>query len=497
MIRTLRKLPAWIWLIIGAFALRIINAGQESLWYDESFTAWVAKLNLGNLWTAVQGDVHPPLWYAIEWINVHLFGSSEFVLRLPSVLFGTLAVYLVYRLAIAVRFEPRTALAAGVIAAVLPGALYYSQEARMYSMLCCFVLLIVIAAIQHRWILFSVACIGTVYSQNLGVLYVAAIGSIVLIERLNTARYWSAANGWECARSLILKPIAALAVVVVAWLPWAAVMIGQMRAMSGGFWLQALTPGGALVPLAQMTMGWRVPDAVELHVYGFAFGITVVGLITSRKWLLSRRGLIVLAATFGMPALAALVSVFWRSIYLPRSMMPAAMALCIIWAYPLMHLSIPNRRVARLLAVPVFAVGLVAHYFPSLPRADVRDWVSMIRTDWQPGDVIYYTAVSPSILAGYYLQGLPYLLRPAASDLNQSLTESTKAAMRFTQGDLLNAKSYRRAWLVVSINPMSRRDESDEISHVLATHYASIINQFKKNEYETEQIWLVDLASWL
>ena len=82
-----------------AGALRLVNLGQESLWYDEAFTAWLARLPFGAMMAAVRGDVHPPLWYVIEWGIVHLFGDSAFALRFPAAILSCVAVVLVWQLA--------------------------------------------------------------------------------------------------------------------------------------------------------------------------------------------------------------------------------------------------------------------------------------------------------------------------------------------------------------------------------------------------------------
>src|SRR3990172_8957004 len=77
----------WPWLLFcSALAVRLFHLGSESLWYDEAFSAHLAALPLPRLIAATAGDVHPPLWYIIEWLMVHTLGASEFSLRLPAAL---------------------------------------------------------------------------------------------------------------------------------------------------------------------------------------------------------------------------------------------------------------------------------------------------------------------------------------------------------------------------------------------------------------------------
>ena len=116
----------------------------QGLWYDEAFTWRVARLPFPRMMEALAGDVHPPLWYVIEWVTIRLFGESEVVLRLPALLFGVLGLWLVYRLGLALGYARKTSTLAAVLLAGLPGWIYYSQEARMYTLLACGVLVAVI-----------------------------------------------------------------------------------------------------------------------------------------------------------------------------------------------------------------------------------------------------------------------------------------------------------------------------------------------------------------
>lgn len=116
-------------LLLG-FVLRLINMNQ-SLWLDEAITALAVKNNsLIEIITRFSpGDFHPPLYYLILKLWTNIFGYSEIALRMPSVIFGVLTVYFVYKLG-----GKRWGIIAGLFMAVNPLAVYYSQEARMYSL---------------------------------------------------------------------------------------------------------------------------------------------------------------------------------------------------------------------------------------------------------------------------------------------------------------------------------------------------------------------------
>jgi len=106
--------------------IRLIGLNQ-SLWLDEAISANVTKNY--SIWEIQRdfskSDFHPPLYYMTldAWTNIA--GNSEISLRMPSVIFSMVTIYMVY-------------LMGGAGAAALVGfnplLVYYSQEARMYSM---------------------------------------------------------------------------------------------------------------------------------------------------------------------------------------------------------------------------------------------------------------------------------------------------------------------------------------------------------------------------
>lgn len=121
-------------ILFAATILRIINLNQ-SLWLDETISAIAVQDNsfLDLITKFAPGDVHPPLYYLILKLWTNIFGYSEVALRLPSVIFGVLTVFVVYKIGGKI-FNPRVGALAAIFIAVNPLAVYYSQEARMYSL---------------------------------------------------------------------------------------------------------------------------------------------------------------------------------------------------------------------------------------------------------------------------------------------------------------------------------------------------------------------------
>lgn len=119
-------------LLILSLILRLINLNQ-SLWLDEAVQAITAQNSISSIFQEITGDFHPPLYHFLMHYWVRLFGISEIALRMPSVLFGVGTVYLIYKISNLSSLHRPKYLSA-ILLATAPFHIYYSQEARMYSL---------------------------------------------------------------------------------------------------------------------------------------------------------------------------------------------------------------------------------------------------------------------------------------------------------------------------------------------------------------------------
>lgn len=124
-----------IWGILGlGFILRLISLNQ-SLWLDEGINVIAAQkfTFLGMITQYAVADFHPPGWFMILWIWGKIFGYSEIAIRLPSVIFGIITIYIVYLIGKKL-VSKDLGLIAAIILSINPLHIYYSQEARMYAL---------------------------------------------------------------------------------------------------------------------------------------------------------------------------------------------------------------------------------------------------------------------------------------------------------------------------------------------------------------------------
>lgn len=119
-------------LTVAATALRLI--ATRGLWVDEAITVAQAQLPFDQMLDQLRStDVHPPLHHAVVWSVVRVLGAAELVVRLPSTVAGALLVPAAHGLGRAL-YGRRTGLVAASLVTVAPFLVWYSQEARMYSL---------------------------------------------------------------------------------------------------------------------------------------------------------------------------------------------------------------------------------------------------------------------------------------------------------------------------------------------------------------------------
>lgn len=168
-------------IIIIAIGVRFLGIGTESIWLDEAISIQLSSQDWGGvIESALVNDVHPPLYYLVLKAFMVL-GSSEAAVRLPSLVFGVLAVGLTYLVGRETLGRERGMIAATLMA-VSGFAIFYSQEARMYSMLSALVLATFYFYLQalklggwRNWGLVSAFALLSIYTHYFAVMPLAAI----------------------------------------------------------------------------------------------------------------------------------------------------------------------------------------------------------------------------------------------------------------------------------------------------------------------------------
>ncbi len=228
--------------ILGlAVLLRLLGLTAQGMWFDELWTWRQMQLAWGALLQdMIHEDVHPPLYPFLLAAWTRLWGGSDaLVLRSLSALLGVLTVGVVYCLGRDL-WDPRTGRWAALFLAVNVYAIFYSQEARSYS------LLLLVSATTlwtwwrlrapHRWwhaAAYVLSGAALAYTHVFGVLlliYLAGAYGVLAWRGWSGAWRWPAWLGQHVLMGLLFVP----------WLP--ALWLQTTRVQEG-FWIPKPTLG--------------------------------------------------------------------------------------------------------------------------------------------------------------------------------------------------------------------------------------------------------------
>ncbi len=221
-----------------ALAVRLFRIAVPSIWWDEAYSAHLARLDVPAAIRITSGDIHPPLYYILLHYWGLLGGYREYSIRLLSTVFSVALVILVYFWAREM-FDERAGLWAMAVAALAPVQVLYSQEARMYTML----------AFQYAALLYLLWRLATprssvptwmwalligIEASLLYTHYFAAFG--LVFANLALAAFWLVGR----MRGRLMPWAAAQCATLLLFLPWLPI---ALRQTTGYVTFQPYAPG--------------------------------------------------------------------------------------------------------------------------------------------------------------------------------------------------------------------------------------------------------------
>ena len=201
-------------LTVLASLLRLITLAAQSFWLDEGYTERLLHMPFEQMIRTVPTTESTPyLYYVVAWVWTHVFGFGEYGVRSLSALAGIATVPVVY---LSARWlgGRRAAAIAGLLVAVSPAMVWFSQEARSYSLATLLSALTVLCVIGYqrsgrsRWLAGWAASAALGLATHYFVAFVV-LGELVWLWRTAPRdRRLVAAVGLVAATGCALVPLA-------------------------------------------------------------------------------------------------------------------------------------------------------------------------------------------------------------------------------------------------------------------------------------------------
>jgi uncharacterized membrane protein len=371
-----------------SIVIRLLKLASRSLSHDELISVTFASLPLGDMLKVVRSaDPHPPLYY----IQLHLWmllGTTDFWIRLNSVLWSVAAVLSLYVITKKL-FSEKLALICATLFTLSPVSVAYAQEARMYSLLmflavwACFFTHEFMQSTRTRTMVVGIfiAHCAFLYTHGAGFLILLSTTGYALILLLSDFSRLRRFLSW-CIIQLV---------VMVMYMPW--VYLAWSREVG-----HAIRPGFKDIANTLAVLSWGFgAGGCELAGW-FALVFTVAVVLVAL--FLDRRVLNLMISFVLIPVIfCAVISYAVRPIWLIRTLTYTSPFLAFGAGYLFCRLldcfdnTTTLKRFIRYSLVVIICLGyllpLVYQQLTFSRRFNFRAAAAAVRSKASPGDIIY------------------------------------------------------------------------------------------------------------
>lgn len=354
-------------ILLLAAMVRFVGINAQSFWIDEAFTWNLTQYS--NMFTILQRDVHPPLYFLMIDVWVELTGTSEVAMRYFSLLPSLISVAVVYQLAREIETQRGNQnslipLIAAALMAIAEAETFLSQEARSYTWHVLWACVSMWGFLRYSrlsdkqslavWILSTIALIYTFY---LGAFVGIAQGIYTLLFLRGRQR---------------LIAIIALVICAISLAPWLA--------WTGTEQSENISRGEVILPEAY---GFWLQDFRDKYFTGqwaLMLALAVSGLVIAqkRRWTVHQSSILLLL-WLGVPLLITLYLNGQVPTYQPRRVSQIVPAIALLTAFGLGNI---QGKVRWFLLIVIVIYGTFSVDFGRFKqpwREMVADTVALIR----------------------------------------------------------------------------------------------------------------------
>ena len=414
----------WPLLVIFLICLffRVYDLSNESIWLDEAFSIVRAKFDLSQI--LFRPENSPPLYYIIlhGWIN--LFGDSEFSVRFPSVLFGSLSILMMYKVGNQI-FNKDVGVLSSLLLGVSVFHIRYSQEARTYSLSVFLTLLSMYFFIKllrntsykglFSYIIFSALLI---YSHIYGLFIIISQNIYIIILFLFSEETFE----FNLKRWILTQIL-----LIILFIPWASIFVTQtINVVQSGFWIP--TPGLFSIMKSFITYSGSTLIFL-LFMILFPFSIISYEKISGNfrrknffqsieffQWkirLLNTDKIFLLLVWLLTPII--LPFIIYRlstPIYFTKYTIVASLAFYLLVSKGISNIHYKYLKIIIVSVIIVFSMIYIWKYYTKINKEQWRDVAYYINTDANDGDLILFNAGYTQLPFNYYSKRTDLIKKP-------------------------------------------------------------------------------------
>jgi len=477
-------IPLVLILIIGIF-LRIYKLGTNDLWFDEAMSIYsVTHLTDTPAWFFHYAN--PPLYYFFLRLWVVLWGSSEFCMRMLSVIFGIGSLWLVYQFAKKI-FCRKVGLLSMLIFAISPVHIWYSQEVRQYTMTTFFMLatlyffyIAVERNKRYAWYLFTICSIVSVYTTYYAFFMLPAEGACFFLRKY---------------RSLLKKWLLVCCIILLAFSPWISSFRQQFDFVKRGFWIDKPSLKSIITTLENFNVGYsgtKITYAFSLIIYSLLF---IAGIM---KWKREKNVLWIHLSFLFVPLIVIFLISQRLPIYIDRQLIAFSPLYYILVADGIEKLKYATFKIFCILSLVVFSFLSLQNYYAgnrffndmrtmlsagTYTKKPYKPAVHYLKERFRKGDIIAhsnYHNIAPFCYYGDFDRpDQYYIFIPEAEEKYQLMLLTGDRPFVDSIDLKKDAMSFNRIWLVFSsfTKGTTLHNNSEAVKRWMDEHYNKVLTQ--------------------
>lgn len=466
-----------ILIIILGITLRIYNLSGESLWLDEALSVKIACSSL--IETFRIQDNTPPLYYLILHLWIKVFGASEFSVRFPSVVFGVLGIWMIYKTG-ELMFNRYVGILASMIMSVSRFHISFSQEARTYSLMVFLALISMFFFVRLQKSRALPEVSGYVIFSAL-LLYSHIYGFFILLAQniyFLSCAFLSKKRALEIRR-WILTQIA----ILILFLPWINMLLTRTMNPQGLACIKMPT----LTSLAQTFLSYSGSKALLViftlfSIFAVAYGFVKKDNhhdISQKNCFSDRRNSYLLLLWIASSVLVPfIISLSYTPVYTSKYAIAASAAFYLLAAKGLSELRSKIITIIFSAIIIISSLSSLIDYYQTVQKEQWREAAHLIDQAAGPDDLLIFYEGYCQIPFDYY---------SARKDLDKRelrSSEANKNADKYKEL-LKELDRHKKSWLIVSHGKEAyskiMREFSLQHEILFSKHYKSIdIYLFRK-----------------
>lgn len=450
-------------LLIGT-ALRLHQVTLPVIWLDEAFSVLLSRLSPGQILFHTARDVHPPLYYLILHYWMQWFGSESLAVRSLSVCAGVATVgigmLLTRQLA-----SWRATVMAGLLLALLPIGVRYSQEVRMYALLG--LLLLTAMYMLWQWVsrqkniylmVYCLVMVAAMYTHYFSVLCALANWLYLSLTRDMQGRKLVLSGVWWVGHLLM----------VIVYLPWLPVLYQQLGHRELVGWIVNYPTSVMSIPQSfwrafTLSVVTRYSDVFSLVL---TFFIVLASLRVLRCVVKPGQPSVLLLSYCFVPIFVLWLASYVMPLYINRYLFFAFLGLPLVMAIAMDTGPKQILPWALLGCLLIELVGLANLYnYQARPGGDLGALMAQVNERWRPGDALMGDRKRAYLSVEYYnASGRPtFFFTPIQPDTSgrAATTYGTLTLFYQRSNELYIAKPqrllqhFKRLWLVTQPGAVS------------------------------------------